>query len=113
VSAAFKPYSEITGGGLHLLPKNPTFEAFKVLFITDENFLRWVVNSFYLCTLVTIINVFFNAMAGYSLARIKFGGKIVVFNVILATIMVPGQILLIPNYLIIKNLGLLNTYWPI
>lgn len=113
VSAAFKPYAEITGGGLHILPKNPTFEAFRILFVTDENFVRWIFNSFYLCIIVTGVNVVFNSMAGYSLARITFRGKQAVFYIILATIMVPGQILLIPNYLIIKNLGLLNTYWAI
>jgi len=110
VSASFKPYKEITGGGLHILPRDFTIEAYKTLFFTDENFLRWVFNSFYLCTIITTVNVFFNSMAGYSLARISFKGKNLVFYVILATIMVPGQILLIPNYLIIKELGLLNTY---
>lgn len=110
VSAAFKPYKEITGGGLHIIPRNPTLDAFKVLFLTDENFLRWVFNSFYLCIAVTFVNVMFNSMAGYSLARISFRGKQAIFYLILATIMVPGQILLIPNYLIIKQLGLLNSY---
>ncbi len=110
LSAAFKPYQEITGGGLSLLPKEPTVGAFKVLFFTDDNFVRWIFNSFYLCTLITVVNVFLNSMAGYSLARIQFRGRNVVFLIIVATIMVPGQILLIPNYLIIKELGLLNTY---
>jgi multiple sugar transport system permease protein len=110
VSAAFKPYKEITGGGLHLIPKAPTLAAFKTLFLTDELFLRWLFNSFYLCIVVTFVNVLFNSMAGYSLARINFRGKNVVFYVIIATIMVPGQILLIPNYLIVKQLGLLNSY---
>lgn len=110
VSASFKSYKEITGGGLNIIPKQFTLQAFKVLFLTDENFLRWVFNSFYLCSLVTVANVFFNSMAGYSLARIEFKGKNVIFYIILATIMVPGQILLIPNYLIVKQLGLLNSY---
>lgn len=113
VSAAFKPYKEITGGGLNLIPKEPTLNAFKVLLLTDDNFLRWVVNSFYLCVMVTLANVFLNSMAGYSLARLSFRGKSFVFSLILATIMVPGQILLIPNYLIIKQLGLLNSYQAI
>jgi multiple sugar transport system permease protein len=110
VSASFKSYKEITGGGLNILPQDPTLNAFKTLFLTDKNFLRWVFNSFYLCILITFVNVIFNSMAGYSLARLNFKGKNVILYVILATIMVPGQILLIPNYLIIKQLGLLNSY---
>lgn len=110
VSASFKPYKEITGGGLHLIPKNFTLNAFKVLLFTDENFPKWVLNSFYLCGITTLLNVLFNSMAGYSLARINFKGKTAVLNIILATIMVPGQILLIPNYLIVKKLGLLGSY---
>lgn len=110
VSASFKSYKEITGGGLHVIPQTFTTQAYRVLFFSDENFVRWVFNSFYLCTLVTAANIFFNSMAGYSLARIDFKGKQAVFYIILATIMVPSQILLIPNYLIIKELGLLNSY---
>lgn len=110
VSASFKSYKEITGGGLNILPHDPTLDAFKTLFLTDKNFIRWVFNSFYLCILITFVNVIFNSMAGYSLARLNFKGKNIVLYIILATIMVPGQILLIPNYLIIKQLGLLNSY---
>ncbi|WP_113672929.1 carbohydrate ABC transporter permease [Vallitalea guaymasensis] len=110
VSASFKTYKEITGGGLNIIPKQPTIHAFKKLFMIDPNFLRWIFNSFYICILGTVINVFFNSMAGYSLARLNFRGKNIVYYAILVTIMVPGQVLLIPNYLIVKALGLLNSY---
>jgi multiple sugar transport system permease protein len=110
ISASFKPYKEITGGGLNLIPETFTTMAYKVLFFTDDNFLHWVFNSFYLCIIVTMLNIILNSMAGYSLARIHFKGRAMVLNIILATIMVPAQILMIPNYLIIKELGLLNTY---
>ena len=110
VSASFKPYKEITGGGLHLWPHTFTLASYKVLLFTDDNFSRWVLNSFYLCGVMTLINVFLNSMTGYALARIDFRGKNVLFYLILATIMVPAQILLIPNYLIVKSLNLLNSY---
>ena len=110
VSASFKPYKEITGGGLNLIPHDFTVNAFKRLFLQDENFMKWVFNSFYLCTLGTVINVIFNSMAGYALARLDFKGKNLVFYIVLVSIMVPAQVLLIPNYLIVKNLGMLNSY---
>lgn len=110
VSASFKSYKEITGGSLNIIPKAPTLNAFKRLFMIDENFLRWILNSFFVCTVGTLVNVFLNSMAGYSLARLNFRGKNLVFYAILISIMVPGQVLLIPNYLIVKSLGLLNSY---
>jgi multiple sugar transport system permease protein len=110
VSASFKSYKEITGGGLNILPKEATVAAYTKLFLMDENFLRWVLNSFFVCFTGTFLNVIFNSMAGYSLARLSFRGKDMVFSAILASIMVPGQVLLIPNYLIIKWFGMLNSY---
>jgi len=110
LSASFKTYKEITGGGLNIIPKIFTLNAYRRLFLIDENFPRWIVNSIFLSTLGTAINVFLNSLAGYSLARLSFRGKNFIFYLILATIMIPGQVLLIPNYLIVKNLGLLNSY---
>lgn len=110
VSGSFKTYKEITGGGMNIIPKVFTTAAYTKLFFMDDNFLRWVFNSFFIGVTGTFLNVIFNSMAGYSLARINFKGRDTVFYGLLACIMVPGQVLLIPNYLIIKNLGLLNTY---
>ncbi len=110
VSASFKPYSEIVTGGLSLIPQDFTLHAYKKLIFGDDLFLRWVGNSFFICSITTVLNVLFNSLAGYSLARLEYRGRDFVFNLILAVIMVPGQVLLIPNYLIMKNLGLLGTY---
>ncbi len=110
VSASFKTYKEITGGGLNIIPNAPTLHAYKKLFTIDENFIRWIFNSFFICILGTFINVFLNSMTGYALARLQFKGKHLIFYAILVSIMVPGQVLLIPNYLIIKTFGLLNSY---
>lgn len=110
VSGSFKTYQEITSGAMTLIPENPTLNAFNRLFRMDDYFLRWVFNSFWICTVGTMINVVLNSMAGYSLARLRFRGKNFIFYVILASIMVPAQVLLIPNYLIVKNLGLINSY---
>lgn len=110
VFAAFKPYSEIVTGGLSLLPENPTLDNFIHIFTRDELFPRWVLNSFIVAGVGTVLNVIFNSMAGYALARLSFPGRKQIFMVILAVMMVPGQILLIPNFLIMRTLGLLDTY---
>ncbi len=110
VSASFKPYKEIVAGGLHLIPETFTLDAYKSLIFGDEYFLKWVYNSFAICTITTVLNIFFNSAAGYALARLDFRGRTSIFNLVLVVIMVPAQVLLIPNYLIIKQLGLLGTY---
>src|SRR5699024_3540131 len=58
----------------------------------------------------TFLNIIFNSMCGYALARLSFVGKKPLLVMVMVAIMVPAQILLIPNYLIMKNIGLLDTY---
>ena len=113
VFASFKTYAEIVGGGLTLLPQNPTFDNYIHLFTRDANFVNWVWNSLYVAGVAAFLNIIFNSMAGYALARLSFPGKKSLFMLILALIMVPGQILLIPNFLIMRNIGLLNTHWSL
>ncbi|MCL2560400.1 MAG: carbohydrate ABC transporter permease [Turicibacter sp.] len=113
VFASFKTYAEIVGGGLTLLPQNPTLNNYIHLFTRDENFVAWIWNSLYVAGFAAFLNVIFNSMAGYALARLSFPGKKSLFLLILALIMVPGQILLIPNFLIMRNIGLLDTHWSL
>ena len=113
VFASFKDYAEIVGGGLTLLPQEPTLDNFVHLFTRDEHFLRWIWNSLYVAGAAAILNVLFNSMAGYALARLSFPGRKSLFMLILALIMVPGQILLIPNFLIMSNIGMLDTHWAL
>lgn len=110
ISASFKSVSEITGGGLQLIPNEPTLNAYQELLGENGMFVRWIFNSFMLSTVITVINVIFNSMAGYSLARIHFKGRTAIGNIIIATITIPAQVLLIPNYIIITNLGINDTY---
>ena len=110
ISGSFKTYAEITSGRLNLIPDNFTIQAYVKLLNIDPNFIRWIFNSFFIGIVGTTLNVLLNTMAGYSLARLKFGGRNLIFNIILITIMVPGQVLLIPNYLIVRYFGLINTH---
>ncbi len=110
VLAAFKPYSEIVGGGLALLPKNFTLDNFTYIFTEDPLFPLWVRNSIIIATVGTFLNIIFNSMCGYALARLHFVGRKTLLMLVIIAITVPAQILLIPNYLIMKSLGLLDTY---
>ena len=115
LAASFKPLSEITSGSLSLFSKHFTIEQYLYLFspASGSMFTQWLINSVIVSVIGTVINIFLNTMAGYSLARLTFPGRKQFYYGILAMMMVPAQVLLIPNYLIIKNLGMLDTFWAL
>ncbi len=110
LSASFKSLPEIILGGMNFIPQDFTLDNYKKIFIQEPLFGRWLLNSIFVAVCVTGFNLLFNSMAGYALARIHFLGSQFWFFLILAILMVPGQITLIPSYLILKNLGWLNSY---
>ena len=66
-------------------------------------------NTFIVATVATALNLFFNSLAGYAFARIKFKGREVLFRVVLTSLMVPGTVMLVPNMITITKLGLYDT----
>ena len=110
LSASFKPLSEIVAGGASFIPENFTLDNYKKIFIQEPLFIRWLLNSAFIAACITGFNLLFNSMAGYALARLRFPGNKLWFLLILAILMVPGQITLIPSFLILKSLGWLNSY---
>ncbi|MEA5596200.1 carbohydrate ABC transporter permease [Rivularia sp. UHCC 0363] len=110
LSASFKPLTEIIAGEPNFLPKNFTLDNYKQIFIEEPLFIRWFFNSVIIAIAVTILNLLFNSMAGYALARLQFRGKRFWFFLILAVLAVPIQVTLIPTFLILKTFGWLNSY---
>ena len=108
----------------NLLPADFSFGAFKRVFgmqTTEEaiadggsgaaiNFWLYLRNSILFATVTTAAQVFFSALAAYAFARLRWPGREKVFAVFLATMMIPGIFTALPNFLMIKNLGLLNTF---
>ncbi len=76
-------------------------------------FPRWILNSVVLATSVTVAQLFFCSLAGFAFARLRFPGKGFVFAAMLSTLMLPGMVLLIPQYQILNTLHLINTYGAI
>jgi ABC-type glycerol-3-phosphate transport system permease component len=76
-------------------------------------FPRWLFNTAFLSVTVALSQVVFCSMAAYSFARLKFAGKDGLFNFMLATMMIPGAVTLIPAYVLITKLSLINTFWSI
>ncbi|MDC7291677.1 carbohydrate ABC transporter permease [Blautia schinkii] len=110
VSASFKPLKEIVGGGMKLISDSMSLDNYKYIFGRSSLFPKWFLNSFLVAVIGTVVNVFINTMAGYSLSRLSFPGRDKIYHLLLALMMVPSQVLLIPNYLILQNLGMLDSY---
>jgi multiple sugar transport system permease protein len=110
VSSSFKSLEEIVQGTINFWPKDFTLDNYKQIFKQQEHFPRWLFNSLFIAVVGTLLNLLFNSMAGYALARLSFPGKKGLFIIILTVLMIPAQVTMIPNFLILKSLGWLNTY---
>lgn len=107
---AFKSIREIFS--LNFLPETWTLANFQeVLFRTD--FPRWFGNSLIVATVTTISVLFFCALVGYTLARMRFKGKGIIFILILSTMMIPTEMLVIPWFVMSAEYGWTNSYWGI
>ncbi|WP_298845887.1 carbohydrate ABC transporter permease [Clostridium sp.] len=104
---SLKPSSETNTLSVNL--STLSFKNYKYIF---ENFpfTRWMLNSVFIALVCTIGNLVFNSMAGYALARINFPGKKTIFLAVLGMMMIPGQVVMVPTYMILSKLGWINTY---
>ena len=109
ISTSFKDTVALFSYPPEWIPKQPTLENFRSL-VRDYPFVRWTINSLIVASAVTVIKVFIDSMAGYAFAKMQFPGKDALFVVVLATLMIPFAATLIPLFLIVRDLGLTNTY---
>jgi multiple sugar transport system permease protein len=109
VVTAFKPFDEWLDP--NWIPRAPTMENFTSVF--DDPTLpvaRWFVNSLVIAVVFTVLVLIIDSMAAYAYARMEFAGRRVLFGLLLATLVMPGIMFLIPNYITIARLGWLGTY---
>src|SRR5579862_8083448 len=106
---AFKPESDVFTYPLRLQPTHPTLSNFSAIW-QQLPFARLVLNSVVFAGGVTVASVFFDSLAAYALARLRFPGRTIAFYLVLATLMVPFQVTLVPLFQLILSLHWLNTY---
>jgi multiple sugar transport system permease protein len=94
---------------LTLLPDRFQWDNFPRA-LTHFNFPRYILNSMIVATAVTLCNVLFASMAGYALTRLRFRGRELCFLAMLSTLMLPPEVVLVPQFLVVHTLGWLNTY---
>ncbi|SET79976.1 MULTISPECIES: carbohydrate ABC transporter permease [Lacrimispora] len=114
ISSSFKVSGEVMKFPWHLIPDNPTMMNFKALFTNGiYNFQKWYVNTVVMTALTIAIKIFFVSFTAYGFARIKFRGKDVIFLILLSAMMIPSDIMIIPRYMIFKNLHILDSMWAL
>jgi len=111
VSTAFKlPADQFTRT---LIPPTWTIQNFRELFSVDISFPKLFFNSFYISLLTVIGQLFTCAMAAFCFAVVQFKGRNALFTLLLITLMIPGQVTLIPNFIVFKTVGLVGTSVPL
>ncbi|MWV48487.1 ABC transporter permease subunit [Rathayibacter sp. VKM Ac-2803] len=109
VASSFKTDSDATANPLSLLPATWSFASYERLF-TDVPLPLWTLNSVIVTVVVTVGRVFFDSLAGYALSRLRFRGRGLLFALFIGVMSVPSVVLLIPRFLILKQLGLYDSY---
>lgn len=111
---SFKTDAAATSNTLSLIPHPASLSAWDQIFgistagVTDIP--RWLFNSVFVSVCLTVARVFLDSLAGYALARLEFRGRRLIFGFIIATLAVPNVVLLIPRFLVLKQLGMFNSY---
>lgn len=111
LSTSFKPKSQWFSREIAWIPRTFTFDNYeKILLNPNTPIVRWFMNSLLIGVLATGLILIINALAAYAYARMDFRGRRVMFALLLATLFLPGIMFLVPNFLTIYKLGLLNNY---
>lgn len=107
--ASLKDSTEVFSYPPKLFPIPPYFGNYRDL-LWETGFPRWMFNTLFVASTVTVLKVFLDSMAGYALAKIEMTGKRIVFLLMLILLMVPIGALIVPLWSLINSLGLINTY---
>jgi len=107
VLSSLKSNLEIISPSSGLFPKSISFDGYKTV-IQEAPFMRWLLNSTITSAAITLVTLF-TAIGGYVFAKYRFRGQKIYFVLLLATMMVPFQVVMIPSYLIIAKMGLINN----
>jgi multiple sugar transport system permease protein len=109
ISASFMAPGEASTLPIHVIPHAPTLEHYAAL--TERlNVGTYFFNSFVIASAVTLVSLFVNSMAGYAFAKYRFPGRDRLFRLLLSGLVVPAQITMLPLFLMLKTVGLVNTY---
>jgi multiple sugar transport system permease protein len=109
VSTSLMPPGESTTFPPPLLPTHATLGNYRELF-AHAGLGRYLANSVLLATVATLVSLVFNVSAGYAFAKLRFAGRDRIFKLLLGALVIPGQVAMVPLFLLLKHMGLVNSY---
>lgn len=112
LSSSFKPLDEILTIPVQIIPQNPTLENYRLLF-AETGFARSMVNSLIVSVANVILQVFLCSLAGFAFAKYHFRGRNLLFVLVLGAVMVPVSVQLVPNYILMGRLQMLDKLWAL
>ncbi|GAA4528928.1 carbohydrate ABC transporter permease [Brachybacterium paraconglomeratum] len=112
VISALTPGGQSQSSEFYLWPAEPSFANFSEVFSTQPVW-RWIANSTFIAVVTTAISVCVSLGAGYALAKYRFMGKGLLYTAFLITIMIPIQVTLVPSFLVVARLGLVDSPWAV
>jgi len=112
LAASFMPAGEASAVPPRLVPSSATLEHYRALF-GRLHLTRSLLNSAGLAIAVTAVSLFLNSMAGYAFAKLRFAGRDRLFRVLLGALVIPAQVAMLPLFLMLRALGVIDTYWGV
>jgi len=109
LATSWKTRAEVAASPVLPWPLDPSSRAWENILVHSE-FPLWTINSITVTVLSTLLRLFLDSLAGYSLARLNWRGRGLVFTFVLGVLAVPPIVLTVPRFLVLKEMGLLNTY---
>lgn len=111
LSTSLKPQGEIFVSPPILISRNMSLDGYR--YIIDLGVLRSLGNTFFVAFSFTIVSLFFCALGGYGFAKYRFPGRNSLFAFLLATMVIPYAVTIVPLYVIVQKMGWMNTFWPL
>lgn len=112
LSTSFKLPQDVFGLPPQFIPQNPTWQNYEFLF-REKDIMRIVLNTFVIASGATIIRLLFCSMAGFAFAKYKFPARKALFAFVLATMLIPGAVILVPLFVLLRNFGMIDTMWSL
>ncbi len=108
--SAIKPSTEVLQIPPTWFPTTPQWQNFPKVFDYAPLYLRWMLNTLIVASTVTIVALYLHSMAAYSLARLNYPGRRLIFYTMIATLMIPNISVLIPQFVVVRTFGWVDTY---
>jgi ABC-type glycerol-3-phosphate transport system permease component len=111
--SSLKTSKEVLAIPIHILPSVWNWQSYVNVFtmFPDFDFPRFILNSFFVTGAAVLLCLFFSATAGYGFAKYRFKGNNLLFTVVLATIMITFEAIIVPLYILVRQMGINNSYW--